>query len=177
MQQQGQVIWITGLSGAGKSTIAQMLTQQLQADGHQPILLDGDELRAIFASTNQADYNRNQRLALAMQYCKLCQTLASQGFIVVIATISMFKEIYQLNREILPNYCEVYLNIPLGELQRRDPKGLYQQYANGNVRNMAGLDLPIDEPTNPHILIEHDNNLSPSDICALILTKILKDIS
>ncbi len=75
INQHGQVIWITGLSGAGKSTIAQMLTQQLQADGHQPILLDGDELRAIFASTNQADYNRNQRLALAMQYSKLCQTL------------------------------------------------------------------------------------------------------
>ena len=88
------------------------------------IHLDGDKLREIFGvvERNSQNYDRNARLGLAMKYSKLTNVLCSQGFTVVVSTISMFNEIYDWNRTNLPNYFEVYLKIPLDELRRRDPK-------------------------------------------------------
>ena len=88
-------------------------------------MLDGDELREVFGATTPGDENhgREARLQLAFQYTHLCRVLASQGLVVVVATISMFKEIHKWNRDNLPGYFEVYLNVPIDELRRRDPKG------------------------------------------------------
>ena len=95
----GQVIWITGLSGAGKTTVAAALGQCLRERGLIPILLDGDILRNLFKSTNEIGktYNREARIKLAIQYAQICKVLSSQGFTVIIATISMFREVYAWN--------------------------------------------------------------------------------
>ena len=76
----------------------------------------------------------------------LCKALSSQGFIVIVATISMFHEIYAWNRENLENYLEIYLKVPLDELYLRDDKKIYQDYKDGKLSNVAGLDLSVDEP-------------------------------
>ena len=76
----------------------------------------------------------------------LCKNLSSQGFIVIIATMSMFHEIYAWNRENLENYLEIYLKVPLDELYLRDDKKIYQGYKDGILSNVAGLDLSVDEP-------------------------------
>ena len=81
-----------------------------------------------------------------MQYAHLCRVIASQGLTVVIATISLFREVHDWNRANLPGYFEVYLQVPLDELRRRDPKGIYRRFDAGELANVAGLDLPIDEP-------------------------------
>ena len=97
----GQVIWITGLSGAGKTTLAEKLNMRLQRKKNiHPILLDGDVLRKIFtkSSVGKESYDRNSRINLALKYGILSNTLSSQGFTVIIATISMFNEIYVWNR-------------------------------------------------------------------------------
>ena len=122
----GQVIWITGLSGAGKTTVAAALDQCLGERGLIPILLDGDILRNLFKSTNEIGktYNREARIKLALKYAHLCKTLSSQGFTVIIATISMYNESYAWNRTNLVNYFEIYLKMTLKELRRRDPKKL-----------------------------------------------------
>jgi cytidine diphosphoramidate kinase len=144
----GAVIWITGLSGAGKTAVSSAIVSRLRSRGESVVLLDGDELRAIFGAVTASTQNhsREGRLALAMQYAQLCRLLAKQGLTVVVATISLFKEVHAWNRDNLPGYFEVYLKVPLEELRRRDPKGIYRRFDDGELVNVAGLDLPIDEP-------------------------------
>lgn len=153
----GRVLWITGLSGAGKTTLAKAVVSRLNAASFPVIFLDGDKLREVFgaAAANSANHGREGRFALAMQYAHLCRVIASQGFTVVIATISLFKEVHAWNRANLPEYFEVYLKVPLAELRRRDPKGIYRGFDAGEINNVAGLDLPIDEPENADWIVEN----------------------
>ncbi|MEA3642823.1 MAG: adenylyl-sulfate kinase [Lamprobacter sp.] len=152
------VIWITGLSGAGKSTLATGLSAKLRDAGRSVVQLDGDELRSLFdaETVNQSHHDRNARLALALRYARLCQVIASQGPTVVMATISLFREVHAWNRIHLPGYFELYLKVPLAELRRRDPKGLYQRFDRGELRDLAGLDVPIDEPQTPDWVAEFE---------------------
>ena len=84
----------------------------------------------------------------------LCKTLSTQGFIVIIATIAMFNEIYLWNRENLKNYLEIYLKVPLDELCLRDHKKIYQRYKEGTLNNVAGLDVTVDEPLSSDIIYD-----------------------
>jgi cytidine diphosphoramidate kinase len=154
----GQVIWLTGLSGAGKTTVAKHLTLRIRELGLKPILLDGDILRSLFKNMEviSETYNREARTKLALKYAHLCKILSSQGFTVIIATVSMFREVYAWNRANLPNYFEVYLKVPLDELRLRDPKKIYQRYDAGELNNVAGLDLCIDEPLEPHVTLDFE---------------------
>jgi adenylylsulfate kinase len=151
---KGKIFWITGLSGAGKTTLALELVKRLRSEGFPVIFLDGDELREVFgaASFNEKNHGREGRLALAMQYAHLCRVLAGQGFTVVIATISLFREVHQWNRQNLPGYFEIYLKVPIEELRRRDSKGIYKKFDAGEIQNVAGLDLQVDEPEKPDLL-------------------------
>jgi adenylylsulfate kinase len=148
----GAVCWITGLSGAGKSTLAGKVVLSLKELGLDPILLDGDDLRSLLGVPS-SDFSREERLRLAFVYADLCRYLASQGFIVVIATIALFKEIHLWNRENLGNYYEVFLDVPLSVLQDRDPKGLYARFSRGEIRNVAGLDFEVDLPSSADLVI------------------------
>jgi len=147
-QQKGSVIWITGLSGSGKTTLAIEVVSQLTDYSKDVVRLDGDELRELFCMEppKLQGHDRNARLKLAMQYARLCRLLSMQGLTVVIATISMFREVFAWNRAHLPDYFEVYLKVPIEELRRRDAKGIYRRFDAGDLLNVAGLDLPVDEP-------------------------------
>ena len=155
----GQVIWITGLSGAGKTTLAKGLILHLRKTNSKLVLLDGDILRNILKNDepNIDGHSRSARIKLALKYAQMCQLLSSQGLTVVIATISMFEEVYAWNRKNLPNYFEVYLKVPIEELRHRDPKLIYQRYDSGELLNVAGLDLAIDEPYNPNLILDFEN--------------------
>ena len=174
----GQVIWITGLSGAGKTTVAEQLTLRIREGGLQPILLDGDILRDLFKNTEviSAAYNREARIKLALKYAHVCKILSSQGFTVIIATVSMFREVYAWNRANLPNYFEVYLKVPLDELRLRDPKEIYRRYDKGELNNVAGLDLCIDDPLEPHVTLEFEKQpflwKSPEIIAEHLISKL-----
>lgn len=148
LRDKAKVIWITGLSGAGKTTLASKLVDLLRAQNEAVVMLDGDELREVFGAVaaNDKNHGREGRLALAMQYAHLCRVIANQGMTVVIATISLFKEVHAWNRENLPGYFEVYLKVPLEELRLRDPKGIYRRFDAGELTDVAGLDLFVDEP-------------------------------
>lgn len=155
---KSQVIWITGLSGAGKSTLAHEIVRRLRAEGRAVVMLDGDELREAFGTVtaNANNHGREGRMALAMQYAHLCRVIAAQGLTVVIATISLFREVHAWNRDNLPGYFEVYLKVPVDELRRRDPKGIYRRFDAGELTHVAGLDLPIDEPDAANWIVEFD---------------------
>jgi cytidine diphosphoramidate kinase len=152
----GRVIWITGLSGAGKTTLATELAQRLRGAGQAVISLDGDDLRRVWAEqpTDEAGYSREERIALGVRYARLAKLLSSQNHIVIVATISLFREVHIWNRKNIPGYFEVYLRAPLEELRRRDPKGIYRKYEAGELKNVAGLDLDVDEPDFPDLLLD-----------------------
>jgi adenylylsulfate kinase len=155
---KSKVVWITGLSGAGKSTLANEVVCRFRALGENVILLDGDILREVFdaSQANERNHGREARLALAMKYARLCRVIAAQGLTVVIATISLFGEVHDWNRKNLPGYFEVYLKVPIEELRQRDPKNIYRRFDAGEIKNVAGLDLPIDEPASPDMLVVFD---------------------
>ena len=166
--KHGTVIWITGLSGAGKSTLAIEVVGQLRAKGEHVALLDGDDLRSVFGAVaaNAQNYGLEGRLALAMQYAHLCRVIASQGLTVVIATISLFREVHAWNRENLPGYFEVYLKVPVEELRRRDPKGIYRRF--------DALDLPIDEPEAADWVVEYLLGQKASDLAAELINHLME---
>ena len=176
LQTPGRVVWITGLSGSGKSTLATEVVGQLRALRNDVIRLDGDELREVFAAEtiNLQRHDRNGRLMLAMQYASLCRLLSMQGFTVVIATISMFREVYAWNRANLPGYFEVYLKVPIEELRRRDPKGIYRRFDAGDLLNVAGLDLPVDEPEQADFEVKFEASQSVTELSHGLIQYIRK---
>ncbi len=165
-KKNGVVLWITGLSGAGKSSLALAVVERLRAKGDAVVMLDGDELREVFSSVvaNATNHGRAGRLALAMQYARLCRLIAAQGFTVVIATISLFREVHRWNRAHLPGYFEVYLKVPMDELRRRDPKGIYRRFDSGELTHVAGLDMMIDEPEAADWVVEFKPNRSVAEL-------------
>lgn len=143
--------WITGLSASGKTTMSTLLVDYLKSFEYKVILLDGDELRRVLADKS---YTREERVALGMRYSRLCQLIVSQDVDVVIAVIGLFKEIHEWNRDNIHGYTEVFIDVPMSELKRRDPKGLYAKYDNGQLKNIAGVDLNVDFPENPDISLK-----------------------
>ncbi|MDS4013422.1 MAG: adenylyl-sulfate kinase [Candidatus Accumulibacter sp.] len=172
MNTDRAVIWITGLSGSGKTTLAHEVTGRLRATGKSVVMLDGDELREVFgaAAANASNHGREGRLSLAMQYAHLCRVIAAQGVTVVIATISLFREVHAWNRENLPGYFEVYLKVPLDELRRRDPKGIYRRFDAGELANVAGLDLPVDIPEAADLIVPYDPGQAASVAAEELIT-------
>ena len=153
------VIWITGLSAAGKTTLATLFTEYLCDNDNSVVMLDGDELREALGTTS--NHSREARLGLAFKYARLAKMIASQGVKVVVGTVALFKEVHDWNRVNHPNYFEVYLKVPIEELRRRDPKGIYRRFDLGEINNVAGLDLEVDEPLNPDLIIDFEPGLSP----------------
>ena len=161
------VLWITGLSAAGKTTIAELLSEELRLIGRKVVLLDGDSLREIF-DFKQSN-TRDERLANAYKFGGLARLIASQGVTVIIATIGLYSEIHEWNRVNQPGFFQIYLKVDLTELQRRDPKGIYARYNSGKIRNVAGLDIKIDEPEKPDIVIKNQNEVNPRKAVEMIL--------
>lgn len=167
---EGNVIWITGLSASGKTTLATALVTKLRETEKNVIFLDGDEIRAVLDEVNT--HSQEDRLRLAFLYGRLCQLLSAQGACVVIATVALFREIHEWNRQNLPNYFEIWLDVPLSELRRRDPKKIYKRFEMGELKNIAGLDLPVDFPTNPHVTFHFIESQDLEQMVFIILRKL-----
>lgn len=161
--KDGCVIWITGLSGAGKTTLAKALQAQIPAS----ILLDGDELREALGSSRQG-FDKASRLELAKVYARLAGLLAKQGHTVIVATISLFHELHAYNRVNLPGYLEIFLDVPEKERRERDPKGLYA----ANTPQMAASFAEL--PQNPHLRLNGLESVEESValICGLLSKSI-----
>jgi len=140
--------WVTGLSATGKTTLSSLLVSHLRDSGKIVVHLDGDELRQVLADEA---YTREERIALAMRYARLCRLLSEQNIDIVIAVIGMFKELHTWNRKNIKNYVEIFIDTPLSELKKRDPKNMYKNFDLGLLKNVAGVDLKIDIPSNPDI--------------------------
>ncbi|QGZ60806.1 adenylyl-sulfate kinase [Paraburkholderia acidisoli] len=149
----GVVVWMTGMSGAGKSTIARELVVKLQNEGVRAIALDGDVLRAGLNSDlgfSAADRSENLR-----RVAHVAALFCDEGYAVITATISPEPEHRQNARRIAGSkrFIEVFVDTPLFICESRDPKGLYKRARGGSIAGFTGIDSPYRAPTNPDIVL------------------------
>ena len=150
-QQQPAVLWFTGLSGAGKSTIAGALEQRLAQLGYHTYLLDGDNVRhGLCSDLGFSEQDRRENIRRIGELAKL---MADAGLIVLSAFISPHRAERQLVRDMLPQgeFIEVFVNTKLDVCEQRDPKGLYKKARAGEISNFTGIDSEYEPPQNPEI--------------------------
>ena len=164
----GTVFWITGLSGAGKTTVGRKLYELIKSKKKNVVMLDGDALRTAISS--DLGYSNEDRRESAGRNAKLCKLLADQGIDVVCCTISMFEEVRRWNRENNEKYFEVYLKVPMEVLKQRNQKNLYVDAQDA----LVGLGVNMEEPEHPDFTIESDGPNSPDEIAIGILRKAKK---
>jgi adenylylsulfate kinase-like enzyme len=147
------VIWIIGLSGAGKTTLAKEIVSKSRSSVSNVVLIDGDEIRGVFG--NDLSFSIEDRRQNADRICKLCKFLDEQGIHVVCAILSMFEESRSWNRENINDYYEVFVDSPIQELIKRDSKGIYKKFQAGEIKNVAGLDIEFPRPENADLIIQN----------------------
>lgn len=167
----GTTFWITGLSGAGKTTIGQLFFNYLKKKKNNIVFLDGDVLRQVYESN---DFSQSGRKKLAYQHSRLCNMLNKQELDVVICVIAMYEDCRKWNRENILNYREIYLKVSIEELIRRDQKKLYSRALRNEIQNVMGINLEFEEPKNPDIVVNNSGILPPEDIVDIIIEKLLK---
>lgn len=151
--QRPAVLWFTGLSGAGKSTIANALELAMAERGQHTYLLDGDSLRqGLCRDLGFSDADRQENIRRAAEVARL---FTDAGLLVITAFISPFKRDRELARKVIGEaiFIEVFINTPLTECERRDPKGLYGKARAGLIKNFTGLDSAYEPPQKPQVVI------------------------
>ncbi len=145
------VIWLTGLSGSGKSTIAQGIYESLKGRGLKVEHLDGDLVRDVFPRTGFTKEERDRHIR-RMGF--LASLLERNGIFVVASFIAPYKESRDFVRDRCANYREVYLSTPLEVCEQRDPKGLYAKVRKGEIKNFTGIDDPYETPEDPFVKLD-----------------------
>lgn len=169
--QKGIVYWITGLPGSGKTTVGNALYYKMKKQS-PVILLDGDVLKSI-VSESHPGYSREERLARAKKYSLLCKMISDQGINVIICTVAMFDEIREWNREIFAHYIEIFLNVSMEVLRKRDRKNLYSKATEQD--ELPGVHYDAEFPKNPDIILKTDGTIPISDCVASILNATYKE--
>ncbi len=166
------VIWIIGLSGAGKTTLAKEVVRLARQYIPNIALVDGDDLRTVWG--DDLGHSLSERKKNADRLNRFCSYLEQQNIHAVAAVLSLFEESREWNRIHLKNYYEVFIKTPLADLRKRDPKGLYAKAEQGEIK-LPGINLPFSEPAKPDIII--NNTASQKELLAYaqILVQKIKD--
>jgi bifunctional enzyme CysN/CysC len=170
--QKPAVLWFTGLSGAGKSTIANLVEQKLVARGRHTFLLDGDNVR--HGLNRDLGFTEADRIENIRRVGEIARLMADAGLIVLTAFISPFRAEREMVRKMMPQgeFIEVFVDTPLADAERRDVKGLYAKARKGELKNFTGIDSPYEAPEQPEIRI--DTTMSSAEQAAeLVVERLL----
>ena len=148
------VLWFTGLSGSGKSTISEKLFEIMQDSGLEVEHLDGDVIRDIFPKTGFSKEDRNEHIK---RVGYLASRLQAHKVFVLGSFVSPYKEARDFVRDLCDDFTEIYISTPYDECERRDVKGLYDKARKGEIKNFTGLDDPYEAPENPELEIDTTN--------------------
>jgi adenylylsulfate kinase-like enzyme len=149
------LIWLCGLSGSGKTTLGRLLYERLNERYPNLVLLDGDELRQAFG--DDIGHHPEARQRNSQRIANLCHLLAQQGIHVICCAVTLTKAVQEQNRRLGADYVEVFLNVSLDTLRRRDPKRIYERASRGEISDVAGVDIPYVPPADPHLTIDNDD--------------------
>ncbi|MEP6688849.1 MAG: adenylyl-sulfate kinase [Gemmatimonadales bacterium] len=150
-QSPAPVLWFTGLSGSGKSTIATRVHQELVRRGTDVEYIDGDALREVFPNTGFTRADREEHLRRTGY---MASRLAAHGVTVVASFVSPYRESRDFIRRLCPGFVEIFVSTPLEECERRDVKGLYARARRGEIRNFTGIDDPFEAPERPELVLD-----------------------
>lgn len=159
LKQKGILLWFTGLSGSGKSTVASALEQKLHSLGKITYALDGDNVRhGLNSDLGFSDKDRVENIRRIGEVSKL---FVDAGIITIATFVSPFREDRQKVRELLgEDFIEIFIDCPLEVCESRDPKGIYKKARAGEIKHFTGIDSPYEEPINPEITVStHLNTL------------------
>ncbi|MEA3445713.1 MAG: adenylyl-sulfate kinase [Bacteroidota bacterium] len=176
LKQKAKVVWLTGLSGSGKSTIAIGLERKLHSKGFLTQILDGDNVRTgINKNLGFSDEDRTENIRRIAEVSKL---FLNCGIITINSFVSPTIAIREQAREIIgkDDFIEVYINVPIEVAEKRDVKGLYKKARAGEIKNFTGIDAPFEEPPNPAIELK-THELSIDDSVEKLYNEIIKLIS
>ncbi|NOW14574.1 adenylylsulfate kinase [Clostridium acetobutylicum] len=153
LKQKGAVLWFTGLSGSGKSTVASALEKKLYEMGYLTYLLDGDNLR--YGLNSDLGFKSEDRTENIRRVSEVAKLFADAGIITITTFISPFIEDRNNARKLLgKDFVEVYIDCPIEVCEKRDPKGIYKKARNGEIKNFTGIDSPYEKPEKPEITVE-----------------------
>nr|2YVU_A Chain A, Probable adenylyl-sulfate kinase [Aeropyrum pernix K1]2YVU_B Chain B, Probable adenylyl-sulfate kinase [Aeropyrum pernix K1] len=158
--EKGIVVWLTGLPGSGKTTIATRLADLLQKEGYRVEVLDGDWARTTVSEG--AGFTREERLRHLKRIAWIARLLARNGVIVICSFVSPYKQARNMVRRIVEEegipFLEIYVKASLEEVIRRDPKGLYKKALKGELENFTGITDPYEPPENPQLVLDTESN-------------------
>ena len=159
------VLWFTGLSGSGKSTIADQVHRRLKEHRIKVERLDGDEIRAVFPGTG---FDRAGRMAHIARVGYLASILERNGICSIVSLISPYREARDQVRGLCSRFIEAYVSAPLEVCEERDVKGLYAKSRRGEIRGFTGVDDPFEEPEDPELVIDTSRQTVPESVAVVM---------
>ena len=166
----GFTIWFTGLSGAGKSTIAHLLERELRDRGHRVEVLDGDVVRTHLSKG--LGFSKEDRDTNIRRIGWVCEVLTRNDVVAIAAAISPYREIRDEVRAGVGRFVEVYVTAPIEVLAERDPKGLYRKALAGELPNFTGVSDPYEPPLAPEVVCHTDGQETPDQSAAKVLDRL-----
>lgn len=148
------VIFLTGLSGSGKSTIAKELSNKIKVGGNQVVILDGDDIRSV---SNKKGFDEDTIKSHNLNVAYMASLFEKQGVITIVSLISPFQETRDKMKSLPNNVVEVYISTPVEECAKRDVKGLYKRIESGEIKDFVGVHINYEKPLNPDIEIDTTN--------------------
>ena len=175
LKQHAKVIWFTGLSGSGKTSLASMLEKKLFELNYFCQILDGDNVRS--GINKNLKFTEEDRIENIRRIAEVSKLFMNCGIILICAFISPTEEMREMARQIIgeEDFLEIYVNTPIEVCEQRDPKGLYKKARSGEIKDFTGVSAPFEAPKNPFIAVDNTNP-NMEETVRLMLKKVIPEI-